>query len=189
MLNNLNAALVREQENFKHARDLSVWQAGLNHAIDELIVKNNPRAHIEMIQVGKLKEQLRAKVSAILGFHISGDGLILTKDRLLHANPKRKDAYSHSFTIKEMRQLVSVLDNDDLCYVDLRAKHKNILFAFDDLSDPTRKNIIPIELKKIHKKFKRSNYVITLDKWFKNAFIKAIESGELVKLSTSAGRI
>lgn len=63
------------------------------------------------------------------------------------------------------------------------------MFAFDDLSDPTRKNIIPIELKKIHKKFKRSNYVITLDKWFKNAFIKAIESGELVKLSTSAGRI
>ena len=81
-----------------------------------------------------------------------------------------------------MREIVSVLDNENNAYADLRKKHKNILFIFEDKKDGSKINLIPIEISKIIKKFKQSNYVITLDKNDKKTIEDLIEKGEIKKI-------
>ena len=167
---------------FGHERDLHVWRSGLEDAIDEIIVKDNPKTPINMVQVGFLNVFLAKKASEILGADVQSGGIIITKKHLSHAAPKRKEGYDHALRIEEMREIVSVLDNENNAYTDLRKKHKNILFIFEDKKDGSKINLIPIEISKIIKKFKQSNYVITLDKNDKKTIEDLIEKGEIKKI-------
>jgi len=167
---------------FRHERDLHVWQSGLDDAIDEIVVKDNPKTPINMVQVGFLNALLAKKASEILSADVQSGGIIITKKHLSHAAPKRKEGYDHALRIEEMRDIVSVLDDKNNAYVDLRKKHKNILFIFEDKKDGSKINLIPIEISKIIKKFKQSNYVITLDKNDKKTIEDLIEKGEIKKI-------
>lgn len=163
-------------------RNLYVWQSGLDEAIEQIIVKDDPKTPINMVQVGMLGEALASAASKILGLDVNSGGIILTKKHLSHASPKRKEAYDHAFRVEEMKQIVSVLNDESKAYADLREKHKNIIFVFDDDKDETKINLVPIEISKIIHKFKQSNYVITLDKTLKSEFEKELRDGTIIKI-------
>ena len=135
-----------------------------------------------MVQVGLLGEALANAASKILGLDVNSGGIILTKKHLSHASPKRKEAYDHAFRVEEMKQIVSVLNDESKAYVDLREKHQNIVFVFEDDKDKTKINLIPIEIRKIIHKFKQSNYVITLDKADKDKIRELIKNGYINKI-------
>jgi putative prophage muSo1, F protein len=169
-------------KNYERDRNLYVWQKGLDEAVEQIIVKNDLKTPINIVQVGILGEALAKTASKILGLDVSSGGIILTKKHLTHASPKRKAAYDHAFRVDEMKQIVSVLNDEANAYADLRERHKNIVFVFSDNKDKTKINLIPIEISKIIHKFKQSNYVITLDKVDIKDFEKALMGGELVKI-------
>lgn len=176
--NNLKQTL----ENFEHERDIYVWQKSLNDLIDEVIVKKNPKTMLNVVQVGFLSETIAKIASKILGFNVEVGGVILTKKELSHASPERKGVYDHAFRVEEMRKIAEILADEDRAYIDLRDKKNNIVFIFDDEKDDSKINLIPIEVSKIHKKFKQSNYVITLDKNIKEDILGAIKGGKIKKI-------
>ena len=176
------AKLETRLEGFERQRKLYVWQRGLKDAIDEIVVKDNPKTPINMVQVGFLDVFLAKKASEILGMDVQSGGIIVTKKHLSHAAPKRKESYDHALRVDEMREIVSVLDDENNAYADLRKKHRNILFLFEDKKDGSKINLIPVEISKIIKKFKQSNYVITLDKNDKKTIEDLIEKGEIKKI-------
>ena len=81
-----------------------------------------------------------------------------------------------------MRKIVSVLSDENNAYVDIRDAHANIVFMFDDEKDKNKVNLIPIEISKIHKKFKQSNYIITLDKAEKADMEGLLKIKDIIKL-------
>ena len=168
-------------------RNLYVWQSGLDEAVEQIIVKNDPKTPINMVQVGLLSEALAKAASKILGLDVNSGGIILTKDRLIHASPKRKSAYEHAFRVEEIRQIVKILDDQNNAYVDTRDDKNNIVFIFKDEKDDTKLNLIPIEIAKTHKKFKIKNYLLTLDKANKGDIVGLIRNGSIKKVFGAGG--
>lgn len=169
-------------KNYERDRNLYVWQKGLNEAIEQITIKNDPKTPINMVQVGLLSEALAKVASKILGLDVNGGGIILTKKHLSHASPKRKAAYDHAFRVEEMKQIVSVLNDENKAYVDLRDGHKNILFVFQDEMNDAKINLIPIEVRRVIHKFKQSNYIITLDKADRQKIQEMIDAGFIRKI-------
>ena len=169
-------------KNYERDRNLYVWQKGLNEAIEQIIIKNDPKTPINMVQVGLLSEALAKAASKILGLDVNSSGIILTKKHLSHASPKRKAAYDHAFRVEEMKQIVSVLNDENKAYVDLRDGHKNILFVFQDEMNDAKINLIPIEVRRVIHKFKQSNYIITLDKADRQKIQEMIDAGFIIKI-------
>lgn len=168
-------------------RNLYVWQSGLDEAVEQIIVKDDPKTPINMVQVGMLGEALANAASKILGLDVNSGGIILTKDRLIHASPKRKSAYEHAFRVEEIRQIVKILDDQNNAYVDTRDDKNNIVFVFKDEKDDTKLNLIPIEIAKTHKKFKIKNYLLTLDKANKGDIVGLIRNGSIKKVFGAGG--
>lgn len=159
---NLNAALIKEQENFKHARDLSVWQAGLNHAIDELIVKNNPRAPIENIQIGKIDPGISAALKKHLQIELAEAFVCINKHAIRHIRPERKGAYNQALRVDELRQIVRVLD--EARDVSIDTENGKVVFWFNDEKDPTKINKILVSPNYALKKYGVTNYLVTVGK-------------------------
>ena len=168
-------------------RNLYVWQSGLDEAIEQIIVKDDPKTPINMVQVGLLSEAIANAASKILGLDVNSGGIILTKDRLIHASPKRKSTYEHAFRVEEIRQIVKILDDQSNAYVDTRDDKNNIVFIFKDEKDDTKLNLIPIEITKTHKKFKTKNYLLTLDKANKGDIVGLIRNGLIKKVFGAGG--
>lgn len=168
-------------------RNLYVWQSGLDEAVEQIIVKDDPKTPINMVQVGLLGETIANAASKILGLDVNSGGIILTKDRLVHASPKRKSAYEHAFRVEEIRQIVKILDDQNNAYVDTRDDKNNIVFIFKDEKDDTKLNLIPIEISKTHKKFKIKNYLLTLDKANKGDIVGLIRNGSIKKVFGAGG--
>lgn len=135
-----------------------------------------------MVQVGLLGEAIAEAASKILGLDVNSGGIILTKKHLSHASPKRRAAYDHAFRVDEMKQIVSVLNDENKAYVDLRDGHKNILFVFQDEMNDAKINLIPIEIRRVIHKFKQSNYIITLDKADRQKIQEMIDAGFIRKI-------
>ena len=171
----------------EHKRNLYVWQSGLDEAVEQIIVKDDPKTPINMVQVGLLGEAIAKAASKILGLDVNSGGIILTKDRLIHASPKRKSAYEHAFRVEEIRQIVKILDDQNNAYVDTRDDKNNIVFIFKDEKDDTKLNLIPIEIAKTHKKFKIKNYLLTLDKANKGDIVGLIRNGSIKKVFGAGG--
>ena len=171
----------------EHKRNLYVWQSGLDEAVEQIIVKGDPKTPINMVQVGMLGEALANAASKILGLDVNSGGIILTKDRLIHASPKRKSIYEHAFRVEEIGQIVKILDDQSNAYVDTRDDKNNIVFIFKDEKDDTKLNLIPIEITKTHKKFKTKNYLLTLDKVNKGDIAGLIRNGSIKKVFGAGG--
>lgn len=171
----------------EHKRNLYVWQSGLDEAVEQIIVKDDPKTPINMVQVGILGEALANAASKILGLDVNSGGIILTKDRLIHASPKRKSTYEHAFRVEEIGQIVKILDDQSNAYVDTRDDKNNIVFIFKDEKDDTKLNLIPIEITKTHKKFKIKNYLLTLDKVNKGDIVGLIRNGSIKKVFGAGG--
>ena len=179
LFTNLNAALIAEQENFAHARELYVWQAGLNELYTHVIEQGNKTYPLEIVSVGKLKPHVIEAARAILGADIKEAGLVLTKKQLAHSTRPTKHRDKRAFRKDEILGLVRVLDEAKDVYIDTRSEHKNIIFTFDDKTDPEKLNLIPIKVGKTLKKFGVKNYIITLDKVDKKAFVSDIQNKKL----------
>ena len=169
-------------KNYERDKNLYVWQKGLNEAVEQIIIKNDPKTPTNMVQVGLLSEALAKVASKILGLDVNSGGIILTKKHLSHASPKRKAAYDHAFRVEEMKQIVSVLNDENKAYVDLRDGHKNILFVFQDEMNDAKINLIPIEVRRVIHKFNQSNYIITLDKADRQKIQEMIDAGFIRKI-------
>ena len=174
-------------DELEHKRNLYVWQSGLDEAVEQIIVKGDPKTPINMVQVGMLGEALANAASKILGLDVNSGGIILTKDRLIHASPKRKSTYEHAFRVEEIGQIVKILDDQSNAYVDTRDDKNNIVFIFKDEKDDTKLNLIPIEITKTHKKFKTKNYLLTLDKVNKGDIVGLIRNGSIKKVFGAGG--
>ena len=168
-------------------RNLYVWQSGLDEAVEQIIVKNDPKTPINMVQVGLLGEAIANAASKILGLDVNSGGIILNKDLLIHGSAKRKRVYVDAFRVEEIRQIVKILDDQNNAYVDTRDDKNNIVFIFKDEKDDTKLNLIPIEISKTHKKFKIKNYLLTLDKANKGDIVGLIRNGSIKKVFGAGG--
>ncbi len=158
------------------------WQRSLDEAVEELLVKGNLKAPINVIQVGFLDKDIAKQSSILLGVEVESGGIILTKDRLIHAKPQRKELYKHAFRVEEMKKIVEILADKNNSYVDIREGKRNIVFVFGDEQDETKANLIPIEILRSHKKIQQKNYILTLDKVDKREFAKNMKGGFVKKI-------
>ncbi|MGH1600933.1 phage minor head protein [Campylobacter majalis] len=149
--------------NFKHERDKYVWQSGLNHAVDELLIKKNLKASISTFMLGKLSDDVIKKSEKILNSKIETNAIVGDKHGILHIRPERKSQYGQDLRLDEIRRIVSVLDDKDTP-VSVDTKNKNIIFWFDDEQDITKINKIVVDLNYKLKKFGLTNYMVTAGK-------------------------
>lgn len=158
-------AIKNSLKEFKQKRKMQVWQKGLDEAIDELIVKGNIKAPINVVQVGELSENLTTLINKMLNKPIQTSFILIDKKALLHIRPERKGAYNQALRVDEIRQIPRILASAN----DVRYDHEEdaILFLFDDSLDKNRVNKIAIRLDYTIKKFGVSNYVVTVGKVYK----------------------
>ena len=175
----LKDAAKSEYKKHNAAATKTVAKKQLNEMIDEVIVKKNIKYPVNHVVVGTLTTSILTAIKKHLNKDLNEANIILHKNNLLHSKPDRKDKYNHAFSLIEMRQIIDVIDDENLCYVD--NSHNNILFAFEDRIDDTKVNLIPIELTKKIKKFDKDCYVITLDKRNKKDFEADLKGGIIKK--------
>lgn len=94
------AKLKEQLANFKHERDKYVWQSGLNHAVDELLVKKNLKAPISTFMLGKLSDDVIKKSEKILNLKIETNSVVGDKNGILHIRPERKNQYGQNLRLE-----------------------------------------------------------------------------------------
>jgi SPP1 gp7 family putative phage head morphogenesis protein len=163
-------------------KDSVVRNVQLSNMIDELIVNNNKKYPVNIVEVGILTATVLNAVKKLLGIDVQELGVVLEKNRLLHARPERKDNYGQAFRADEMKQIVDVIEEGKDVYVDTDEKHQNVIFTFEDVEDETKINKIVVGLDKTVKKFGKTNAVITLDKADLKSFEGQVEGKIVVKV-------
>jgi hypothetical protein len=174
------AELARKKDNT--SKNKIIANKLLNEMIDEVIVKKNQKYPANSVLVGEISESIKKQAEDILGKEIVADGIILEKNRLLHAREERKGTYGQALRVEEMRQIVDVIAVADRVYIDTSKYHQNIIYAFDDILDNTKINLIPVEIVKKIKKFGKDCFVITFDKQKKSDFEAKIKGNVIIKV-------
>jgi len=154
----------------------------LNEMIDEVIVKKNQKYLANSVLVGEISQSVKKQAEDILGKEIVADGIVLEKNRLLHASPDRKEVYGQALRVEEMRQIVDVIDKAEDVYIDTSSNHQNIIYAFEDTKDKTKINLIPVEILKKIKKFGKDCFIITFDKQNMSDFEAKIKGNVIKKV-------
>ena len=134
----------------------------LNEMVDEVIVNENVKYAISAIEIGALTEWIIASLKKIIGVEVEATGVVLEKNQLLHASPKRKESYNQALRVEEIRQIVSVIEEAKEVYAD--TNKKNIVFVFDDNKNEDKVNKIIIDVNKKVKKFGKINTTVTFSK-------------------------
>jgi len=156
----------------------------LNKMIDEVIVNEDPTYPINVIEIGVLTDEIVSAIKSVLDKKVETYGIVLEKSALMHASPKRKDAYKNpkGLTVDNIREIVDVLDNPAEIYIDTDPKHGDLVYVFPDQTNTAKKNKIIIHPNRSVKKFGKTNAVVTLDKGSKKEIEKNIEAGVYIRV-------
>jgi len=165
-------------------KDYYIRKQELENMVEEVIIKENKAYPINYIEIGIISKELAKKIKELLGKELEFFGIVLEKNRLLHASPKRKDSYKNkkALSVEELKELVDVLQEAKEVYIDLHPKHQNIIFVFEDKNNKDKINKIIININHKVKKFDKTNAVVTLDKGNKIELNKNIKNGTYIRV-------
>ena len=149
-------------KNYERDRNLYVWQKGLDEAIDELLIKQDKTSPIKAFQLGKIDAYVSKRIFEIAGIELADSFIAADKKSILHIRPSRKKAYNQALSIDEIRQIPNVLY--EAKNVSFDANEGNLVYWFDDKEDAEKINKIIVNLNYALKKFKVTNYMVTIGK-------------------------
>ncbi len=124
------------------------WQRSLDEAVEELLVKGNLKAPIEVFEVGRLPQKVLKFYNELTGQELETLNLVLSKSQILHFRPARKNAYDQALRLEEIRGLVTLLEKNQDYFFDKKSK-KDILIFWEDEKDATKLNKVVITLAKM----------------------------------------
>ncbi|WP_297814065.1 phage minor head protein [uncultured Helicobacter sp.] len=136
------------------------WETSLNAMIDEVLVKGNQSYPAAYAQVGKISPKIQSFLEKTLGTKLEDLYLILPKNNLLHASPKRKAIYNQALRVEEFREIVNVLEEEKEVYWD----KDSLIYFFEDKEDKTKMNKIVVTPNYKIKRFGKTNAIVTLSK-------------------------
>lgn len=157
---NNKRAFVDSLKKIPNAALKKTWETSLNAMVDEVLVKGNQSYPVNAIQVGKISPKIQSFLEKTLKTKIEDLHLILPKNNLLHASPKRKAIYNQALRVEEFREIVNVLEEEKEVYWD----KDSLIYFFDDLKDSTKINKIVVTPNYKVKLFGKTNAIVTLSK-------------------------
>ena len=149
-------------KNYERDRNLYVWQKGLDEAVDELLVKQDKTSPIKAFQLGKIDAYVSKKIFEIAGIELADSFIAADKKSILHIRPSRKKAYNQALSIDEIRQIPNVLYKAKNVSFDVN--EGNLVYWFDDKENADKINKIIVNLNYVLKKFRTTNYMVTIGK-------------------------
>lgn len=157
---NNKSAFVESLKNIPNAALKKTWETGLNAMIDEVLVKGNQSYPAAYVQIGKISPKIQSFLEKTLGSKLEDLYLILPKNNLLHASPKRKAIYNQALRVEEFREIVNVLEEEKEVYWD----KDSLIYFFEDKEDKTKMNKIVVTPNYKIKRFGKTNAIVTLSK-------------------------
>ena len=154
------SAFVESLKNIPNAALKKTWETGLNTMIDEVLVKGNQSYPAAYVQIGKISPKIQSFLEKTLGSKLEDLYLILPKNNLLHASPKRKAIYNQALRVEEFREIVNVLEEEKEVYWD----KDSLIYFFEDKEDKTKMNKIIVTPNYKIKRFGKTNAIVTLGK-------------------------
>ena len=136
------------------------WETGLNTMIDEVLVKGNQSYPAAYVQIGKISPKIQSFLEKTLGSKLEDLYLILPKNNLLHASPKRKAIYNQALRVEEFREIVNVLEEEKEVYWD----KDSLIYFFEDKEDKTKMNKIVVTPNYKIKRFGKTKSSVTRSK-------------------------
>nr|DAD62151.1 MAG TPA: minor capsid component [Caudoviricetes sp.] len=149
-------------KNYERDRNLYVWQKGLDEAIDELLIKQDKTSPIKAFQLGKIDAYVSKRIFEIAGIKLADSFIAADKKSILHIRPSRKKAYNQALSIDEIRQIPDVLYKAKNVSFDVN--EGNLVYWFDDKENADKINKIIVNLNYVLKKFRTTNYMVTIGK-------------------------
>lgn len=153
-------AFVESLKEIPNAALRKTWETSLNAMIDEVLVKGNQNYPATYVQVGKISPKIQSFLERTLSTKLEDLCLILPKNNLLHASPKRKAIYNQALRIEEFREIVNVLEEEKEVYWD----KDSLIYFFEDKENKTKMNKIVVTPNYKIKRFGKTNAVVTLSK-------------------------
>lgn len=147
--------------NFKHERNLYVWQKGLDGMVDAaiggIIIKDKV---FQVAQVGELSPGVKASLKQ-LGVEPKADSIAVYQNTISHitrdSKPKSKEPNA-----AEIKAIVGVFDRAKHVFYD---KQKgNLLYFYKSLQNDQMVNYTAVDLDFVLKKFKTDNFIATISK-------------------------
>ncbi len=147
--------------NFRHERNLYVWQKGLDGMVDAviggIIIKNKA---FQVAQVGELGPGVKAPLKQ-LGVEPKADSIAVYQNTISHitrdSKPKNKEP-----NVAEIKAIVGVFDRAKHVFYD---KQKgNLLYFYKSLQNDQMVNYAAVDLDFVLKKFKTDNFIATISK-------------------------
>ena len=157
---NNKSAFVESLKNIPNAALKKTWETSLNAMIDEVLVKGNQSYPAAYVQIGKISPKIQSFLEKTLGSKLEDLYLILPKNNLLHASPKRKAIYNQALRVEEFREIVNVLEEEKEVYWD----KDSLIYFFEDKEDKTKMNKIVVTPNYKIKRFGKTNAIVTLSK-------------------------
>lgn len=157
---NNKSVFVESLKNIPNAALKKTWETGLNAMIDEVLVKGNQSYPAAYVQIGKISPKIQSFLEKTLGSKLEDLYLILPKNNLLHASPKRKAIYNQALRVEEFREIVNVLEEEKEVYWD----KDSLIYFFEDKEDKTKMNKIVVTPNYKIKRFGKTNAIVTLSK-------------------------
>ena len=157
---NNKRVFVESLKNIPNAALKKTWETSLNAMIDEVLVKGNQSYPAAYVQIGKISPKIQSFLEKTLGSTLEDLYLILPKNNLLHASPKRKAIYNQALRVEEFREIVNVLEEEKEVYWD----KDSLIYFFEDKEDKTKMNKIIVTPNYKIKRFGKTNAIVTLGK-------------------------
>lgn len=147
--------------NFRHERNLYIWQKGLDGMVDAviggIIIKDKV---FQVAQVGELSPGVKASLKQ-LGVEPKADSIAVYQNTISHitrdSKPKSKEPNA-----AEIKAIVGVFDRAKHVFYD---KQKgNLLYFYKSLQNDKMVNYTAVDLDFVLKKFKTDNFIATISK-------------------------
>ncbi len=147
--------------NFRHERNLYIWQKGLDGMVDAviggIIIKDKV---FQVAQVGELSPGVKASLKQ-LGVEPKADSIAVYQNTISHitrdSKPKSKEPNA-----AEIKAIVGVFDRAKHVFYD---KQKgNLLYFYKSLQNDKMVNYAAVDLDFVLKKFKTDNFIATISK-------------------------
>ena len=147
--------------NFKHERNLYVWQKGLDGMVDAviggIIIKDKV---FQVAQVGELSPGVKASLKQ-LGVEPKADSIAVYQNTISHitrdSKPKNKEPNA-----AEIKAIVGVFDRAKHVFYD--KQKSNLLYFYKSLQNDQMVNYAAVDLDFVLKKFKTDNFIATISK-------------------------
>ena len=102
------------------------------------------------------------RIFEIAGIKLADSFTAADKKSILHIRPSRKKAYNQALSIDEIRQIPNVLYKAKNVSFDVN--EGNLVYWFDDKENADKINKIIVNLNYVLKKFRTTNYMVTIGK-------------------------